>query len=649
MESTAKRNLLPFIVCVLCLSSTFTASYLLYCDLYARGGKGKGVPIAKIERMQSEVRRKPAQSFLWSYAEKDTELFRKDSVHVGPDSLAVIEMKDGSILEINANSLFILDDTKELFTGFLKGTFILRKDREDSLIEVDKLGHPRIETLAYRLIAPAPLAEIFAPPRSHGKVSFSWSSAQKASVSLSLQVALDDSFTPKKTRVFPLGNATPTPTTLEMPVGTYYWRLLDAGKPVTEARRFTVVKANPPIPLYPNETVTRNEANTVTFKWTSNTLTRKEKATSHTLEISLDPKFRRLLKSETILKHVGLYRVTGLPDGHIYWRIRSQYPKFAIKSEPLSFLLQSASGMSIHLLSPPERASFEQLPQLRFTWESPADNLHYKLELKQGNSVETVETQSPSWVWNKVRTGEFRWRVIASRKEQVVAESDWNSFSIYSGRPLTLKSPLQNQQLLRWTEPRDFNFEWEADPLVTKNQNSYELQVGADPSFKNAMKRRLSETTLPNRLLVTKNGHYFWRVSIVDGNGTVLKTSAAREFVYDYFPPLAAPAGLKPERAVQWDVTQQKSYPRASWQAVSGATHYEVTIGTTKRGEKLTLSKQRTEKLFLQLGKVSTGSYWWTVCAVDRLKRCGQIANGGDINILRSELHAPRSISAEVE
>src|SRR4051812_12772962 len=97
-------------ITLLCLAGASAAGYHLYLDFYESGGLNRTAPVATLIHSESQVKRKASSSFVWERAHSAESLYRKDSVQSGPASSALIQMKNGTRVELGENSLVIIDD-----------------------------------------------------------------------------------------------------------------------------------------------------------------------------------------------------------------------------------------------------------------------------------------------------------------------------------------------------------------------------------------------------------------------------------------------------------------------------------------------------------------------------------------------------------
>ena len=177
---------LKFVVITLvCILGAASGSYLLWRDLNGVGAAGQGVPMARVEKREAKVKRKPKSSYVWSNVQLDDNLYRRDSVQTSSGSAAALRLTDGSLLEMGENSLVIIDDIGNLSLNFSKGEVILRKsDGAESKLRISQDGKTSFEDFAIRIVKPESLARyfIFANGQKHDTttVEFNWKNTAAA-------------------------------------------------------------------------------------------------------------------------------------------------------------------------------------------------------------------------------------------------------------------------------------------------------------------------------------------------------------------------------------------------------------------------------------------------------------------------------------
>lgn len=692
MDRVQKKrfDLKLLVVTVLCLVGAAAGGALLYRDLNVGGGAGRGKPMAKVERREAKVRRKAASSYIWSYAHSQEDLYRKDSIQTGIGSAAAIRMGDSTVLELGESSLVVIDDITNLSLNFVKGSLVLRTATGDSRVSVGKDGKTSIERLPIRLVKPDPLAILFSAEKNR-EIQFAWEPrADVAATALPpafrVEFSKDRSFRAGATQRIAIASADTRTVSANLAAGRYFWRLVsdaggEKGGVLTEVSQFRVTAATALKGSWPaadQKVLTWEQDPTVQFRWlvpqnpeTQDELTLAQ--VEHRLEIARDPQFASIAVSQPVNALSGVATLKDVPLGAAYWRIRSRFGEQAVTGAPERFIHEKAQKLAIELGKPAERASIELQPRIRFNWTCDSTNVEFEFQVEKGDGtakVASAKAQALTYVWKEPQPGAYRWRVRALWQEKAVAETPWRGFSVFAGAPLALVTPAKDQQLYFWDalKPKAFEFEWKKDTIADGENVSYQVEVARDVEFKNGfVAQKTGKTTLPSETLKLAGGEYFWRVSIVDSTGRVIKTSDARKFAYGLHPVLAAPAAAKPEPGYVRNVVLDSGDVTLAWEEVEDAEAYEVTLfeppaapgraAASDSGEPQGRAafRARTEKNTAtiteeQLKKIQPAGYRWTVRAIDRLQRKGQPLEPRPLTVTYGEpLAAPEILSPEVQ
>ena len=354
--------------------------------------------IAHLTSPSSEVRRRAAHTLLWETLAPGSEVRDQDTVFVPPQADAEISFLDGTRLELDENSLVLLEAPTDAtpsvalqqgsLLGHTKaGTLKIRseggstalKGNSVARVDLEDLG-PQVEVLSGQAglatsqgerplaahqrasskgggrwqVGAAPSLELRAPERNarlpfHGTpeaVTISWRPDDASSARL--QVARDRTFGFVVLQI----NALEGQARLEHPdPGVYWWRLVDPqGRALSEARRFTLVEDLPPRPLIPKgaQVVLSTEQSPIQFAWTQ-----VRGASGYRLEVAADEGFTTVAHSAPSGRP-GLSSHLPLPEGTYYWRVRAEDSSRAgSPSRALPFrLIHKALPEAPELLSP---------------------------------------------------------------------------------------------------------------------------------------------------------------------------------------------------------------------------------------------------------------------------------------------------------
>lgn len=649
-----------------CALGVVLSLLLLWRDFNASGTAGQGPAVAKIEKREARVRRKPKASFLWSNVQVNQDLYQKDSVQTAAGSAAAIRLKDGSLLEMGENSLIVIDDLGNLSLDYLRGNMVLRKaSGEDAQLTIGADGKARLENMPVRLVKPEPLAAMFTRDLNATSVLFSWevraSQMPTPPAQLTVQIARDQNFRQLVTSFATPGSSSAGEAKL-VP-GRYYWRIVDltnpaAAKTLTITGQFQVAQAEVVRPLSPNaeqKAMAFGEDAAVQFRWVAprNFDARDEQSANmeHKIEVASDASFRSVLASEKIAVAAGGASLKGLRPGFYHWRIQSRYGDIAVTSPIEHFTVEKQDKITLALGVPEENGATPLKPLIRFSWTSDAPELEYAWELQgsDGKTLASARTRATSTEWKDAAVGIYRWRVAALLGGRPISETRWRSISVYQGRPIALRGPPDGKELYSWDEPVEFNFEWTRDDLFRSDRMSYQVDVAKDAEFTNiAASARSKSPMLPNTVLRLQSGVYFWRVRIVTENGLTLKASETWKLSYGIFPALRAPAMAQPEPGAVFDMLDPDREPRMSWSKVDGAEGYEVIV--TPQGSEKPIVRTITEEPAVRISNMRPGKYVWSVRAIDKLKRRGEPLSSRDFNVsFGAPLPAPQIVSPEVQ
>jgi hypothetical protein len=691
LEQSSRPRLKTLLVALLCLCGAGAGAYFLYLDFNQSGGNGQGTPMAKIERREAKVRRKPSKSFAWNNAAAEEKLYRKDSVQTGVGSAAAVKFNDGTVLELGENSLVVIDDLQNLSLNFFKGAVVLHTAEGDKRVTVDSDGKAKFEELAIRLVRPEPLARFFTAVKESKPVRFAWAvragHEAKLPADLVLQISSDRGFRGSRVKNIPVEKSSDlSPPELEavLPDGVYFWRLASADKAVTDIGQFRVIAAQPLQPVSPvgsEKLVTFGEETSTRFRWLASEDGSLASQGQHELIVARDAQFSSVLAHQELVASSGLASVRGLPEGGFFWRIQSRYGDLTVASRVEMFSVVKAQRPTLALSLPEDQKAIERLPSIALSWKSDAQGLDYVLELKdsQGKVVQgaPVKTRASSYLWKNPPPGAYRWRISAfvapqagqeDQKPHNVGETAWRSFSVIEGAHLALKSPKREQELLTWNKPVSFEFEWSEDELVSSESGySYQVVVGRDPEFNLAkgafMGPRVREAAQPSSKFNLENGTYYWKVLVLDDAGQIVKSSDVWKFAYGLYPPLAAPEAESPAAKAIFDVVAEEVTPAVTWHEVKGAEGYEVLLYKVEPGREIAsagpdgmpagakvVSRIETDKPRAEFKDLEAAGYAWSVRAIDRIKRKGQPMAPRPFTVTYGDvLGAPEVTSPEVQ
>lgn len=652
---------------MLCLNGAAAGGTLLYRDMTGTGMSGQGAPIAQVLQAEKRVKRRLASSYIWNAVQAEQQLFRRESVQTGPESQAVIRLADGTTVEVRENSLVVIDETKNLMNSFIQGSLILHQESGDSVMTAGSDGTVQIRELTAQLLSPS-LSEIFFTTKGiPTKIHFEWKlrsgPSPERNSPIAVQISRDASFQKLQTLTDP---------TAELPTGRHYWRIVQTKdgqreEPISAVAQFSVVKAAPLTLTAPSDgerVEFFGDQATLEFRWVDRPGHSGKRSANviekvdHQLEISDDPKFEKIIAAKRVSASSQIARMSGLPMGSLFWRIRSKWGPVNVESPMQTFRIERAARLPIELLTPRDEATLPESP-LRLSWRGGRQGAEsrYSVEVEStipGRKFSKVEsTHSGGISMASLSPGAYRWRVKAFSNTDVSGESEWRDFSIARGGAVTLKTPLLNQRIVYWKDPIVFRFQWEPDLLVTTegSANTYELELSDQADFRNpTMKKQSRAESISSSEIALKPGAYHWRLKVLDESGAVLKTSTPFQFTYGTHPVLGVPATASPAHETKLNPLDLETDPVLSWSSVEGAVSYELVVTRQVRNEKRLWLRQVTADTSITLKDAPEGIYTWSVRALDPLDRLGDALSERKLILDAGEpLAPPKTLTQEVQ
>ncbi len=334
--------------------------------------------VAMMAFTSNEVRRRAEKTLIWEDISTGEKAYQRDTVFVPPGSSAVLRFRDGSVLQLEQDSLIVIEAPEEdsekgavpvnvtLQHGGIsgkagtKGMTVttaggsaelsagagarLRLDRKKRM-QIDGVsGSASLRTRAgdrqlgsgasalidtqgrtvegsgfrVQLTQPAYGARIYFYEQAP-TVSFSWRDPDGSAAAL--QRAADRDFTERRSSVAVEGERAHLPLAAE---GNTYWRVVDAGgKPVSDTSFYVLIRDTPPVLSSPGEgeVVSATGSQPVRLAWTEVT-----GVAGYLVELSTDP---ALAKTPSRFRAEGeQYWWSGdLTEGVYYWRVRADDPE----------------------------------------------------------------------------------------------------------------------------------------------------------------------------------------------------------------------------------------------------------------------------------------------------------------------------------
>jgi hypothetical protein len=243
-------------------------------------------------------------------------------------------------------------------------------------------------------------------------------------------------------------------------------------------------------------------------------------------------------------------------------------------------------------------------PPITFQWKAVEGATYYQVQVAKDTSFGTLiyyhGTATTNQLWTGATAGKYYWRVCAyNGSVQGLWSAVWSvtiSGSV-PGAPV-LQSPANGSSP---TAP--VSFHWNAVDGATY----YQVQVATESSFGTLTYAHGTTTTSQTWTGGTAGAKYYWRVCAY-ANDVQGLWSEVWSFTL-HAPPPGGPVLQLPANGdtVSGPITFE-------WQAVTGATYYQVQVSTSTSFATLTYYHGSTATSQTWTG-ATAGKYYWRVCA----------------------------------
>ncbi len=593
-------------------------SFLLYRNFSQSVDASSGERIGTLIIKRNIAQRKLAQQVFWEQASNRLALFNQDAIRTGKFSSALIRLDGATEIDVDSDTYIILDvSQEEVNIDFSYGSLSARRSKEDvqeqefdedysvnikskdqtisiqdSDLQLDKgkeedrlslvvsrgqanittasgqqqvvgkneralLNRDKIEVEKISLVPNLPEdgQHLFTAQKSQ-PVTFRWEKETRVSqVTLEVSSEKDFSQLAAEKRV---GGLT---TRLNLPTGTFYWRL-SAENPASREREYSTryklsIVASSPIELY---TPTREakidyveELPQVQFSWSSNQI-----ASSYRLEVASEPKFDNIVFSRSAS---ATALAANLEEGDYFWRVRSQsdISEGEEQSKVSQFRISKLEKVAPPLLKspPPGRRLFQAALKGRgviFGWDSSPEVREAELSIAQDENFEQIVLQERLRrdyfkLRRTLNSGRYYWRVRGLRRETAFSRS--SSFTVLEQQALSLVA-FKPVDRATFRMDREIKFQWKRPEV----EGLFELIIARDSTFNNVtLTRKIEE----NDLRIgpwEEEGLYYWRVRLLDIDGSNLALTQTRRFE---IVPYVEILSLRSGREIRGLITDMKN------------------------------------------------------------------------------------------
>lgn len=669
-------------------------SFMLYADFTGSHSRSREDEIGTLAYEKRIAQRRYAEEVVWESIDRDARVYNCDYLRTTEGSGAIVRLDDGTDIEMDENTLLMVCRSKEGVSIDLdSGSIATRKKQGDRAMKIssryasiavregvldvdvtkkglnlsvsegsaemtaagksEKVGQGfeasvsgdaiKKEKAFARQVLPG-INSYYVTAEKERRVDFSWEA--DAGRAARLQVSNNAAFTAMAADVAVGGE---NKTSLELPAGTYFWRLADEAGKTGTVRVFTIVNDRPAVPVAPvqaEQISARGKTSFVRFAWET-----AAAASSYTVTVGRDPGFKNI--ALTLKSDADSIATDELGPGSYYWRIRNDYgfsTDTALYSGVRQFSIARAAAIPApEPLVPADGGTVSDLSiaagSALFNWTGIAGCAGYEFAIaRDAGFGKLAYSETTGNNFHKPRVplykGTYFWRVRG------VAES--GAFSPYSRAlklavvgavPPVLVAPAPGAVIVTDGTSR-LAFRWSGPD----GGQRYRFELSADRDFKKLLVGT-NVSGLTHSVAVPGTGTYFWRVKLLAAGGPSLASEHRRLSVTE---GLEAPAGTFPANNEAVTI-QSRSGMIFKWDMVKGATHYQVKVKRLVDGREKEILTTRVKTNRYRLTRtelLDAGQFAWEVTAVRQDDSGAEVRSGTEQNYFTikpgKQLEAPK-------
>jgi hypothetical protein len=437
------RDIFVLGICILIL--IFSSIYL-YKDFTSRKAISNDLVKQGFITFKYRVaQRKLSSRMIWEDVEQMLPIYNKDSIRTDNLSEAIVTLNSGVKIELDPNSMFVLNIIdKKLNLELGKGTIQIKNsgyeldkiyvnhkgsklefqngefqisEKSKGLEVFNRKGNAKLnqngkiqdiyENKNYQITDDSIIEdEIFnletKPENNHRyfsessrkEIKFEW--VNRLNSSLILLVSKDREFTNPIFKKQTSKNS----ESIELEEGIYFWKLISSSeeKPITETKKFRIIY-NPSIELiYPkNKEIVETENGLIEFNWSQ-----KKIALDYQIEIAKDKNFKEILIEEVVHSN---YIQLELPEGHYFYRVKliTAFEKANIRSKVYELEIKKTLNKPESNIS--QKGNIEEMIPQKKEEEIKVQSLEeVKLIFPKKNmSLDMNDKDSIQFKWTKVK------------------------------------------------------------------------------------------------------------------------------------------------------------------------------------------------------------------------------------------------------
>jgi len=493
----------------------------------------EGNPIAVLDDSRNEVQRKPARRIIWQRIGEQEKLYPGESIRTGSDSEAKIKFTNGTVIELDPDSVVVLNSDGKFGLDFLKGNLYVRSSGQGN-VEV-RSGGSKIDV----------------------------NDADLALGASGCGAEVDVARGAENVKVQNAG--------AKMDCVHLNQALLKTKSPGPNDRRFSRVERVEPFE----------------FEW---------QPTDPEYNVRLELGARRdalMTVSDVglIPGEKGVLKAVVKP-GIVYWRLVA-----TSKKDPKKILTSSINKLAVipemgaKPLEPMDKSTVvltTEKPQVEFRWANPSKLEKQVIEIAKDfqfkQSFQVLEVDDKIAYFADIKQdGDYYWRVTGFRQgnSRVQVTGPLAMFNLktrFELLPPVLRNPLAEAQIsFETSNTAGFFLGWDQVPGITR------YQIVVQPVLEKGMGKSVVDKVVEGQNQFRVNGllpgTYAWTAFSLDSENKRSGPAPVRKFTIQEVPKLFFTDGRDSE-TYQY-VTSNPSM-KAAWQRVAQAAKYKVTARSTE-------------------------------------------------------------------
>jgi hypothetical protein len=655
-------------------------SLLFYFDFTSLSAVGEERIVGSIIYKQHVAQRKYSSQVVWEDIERKSPVYNNDSIRTADQSEAVIRIADGTEITVNENSMILLSfATNEIDIQFKGGSISARrgklggdtlstlniksgettvsvaksdiqvssgkekemnltvnkgeakiksgdKEREvkenEKVIVSGKTNKITIYSLQLKQLAPLP-DSIIVTSGQVGTVQFIWEKLKPEQKGV-IEVTKAASFN----RLAATGNMAGNTISINLPPGSYYWRLRAKNRitgvvDLSDGRKFSIIREVPAYLVYPGRgqmfQYTKNRP-AINFKWNGSDLTQE-----YHLLIASDPGMNKIIQSYRTTDTA--IAVESLEAGAYYWKITSVI-RTGDKTYQVSSEIRRIQLSLMKVITPPQpyfppdegtvNSAVLKDKGIIFSWDKTADISETRLTVSKHSDFRSIVFMGQSRTnflnfRKQLDLGLYYWHVTGILPDKRSTEpSAAARFTVTPGGNIRLLAPADRAEVSSEDGTASVRFSWEKPDMY----GEYTVQISTDPSF-SRIDREEQATDTYAAVTGFKPGSYHWRVILKNSDGSILLKSGKNALVIKNV--LSEPVILSPLNGKSVDISRIKGLD-LKWKRLGEANLYRIRFYRIENNKATFIKEQQMHNAVLGVNDMSflgEGRLLWTVQAFE--------------------------------